>query len=335
MAIPGLLSDRRVWKALETAAPGRVRHADVTRDAHIAAMAGRLLAETAGPLIVAGHSMGGRVAMEMARQAPARIRGLILANTGHDRQKPDELPRRMAKIAAGHRDMQAMVAAWLPPMLAPGRQADAALTEELAEMARSIGAQVHERQIRALLERPDAMDCLPGISCPVLLLAGSEDGWSPVAQHEEIAAALPCAELQVIAGAGHFLPVEKPAETAAAVAAWLARTERPQIAETPLLDRAASLRGYRLNKMAMALAEPANRAAFREDESAYLDRFGLSPRERAAVQDRNWEEMVRLGGNLFFILKISAIDPVPITAIGAAQAGMAHDDFLKQRLGKT
>ncbi|MBE3639253.1 extradiol ring-cleavage dioxygenase [Mangrovicoccus sp. HB182678] len=87
--------------------------------------------------------------------------------------------------------------------------------------------------------------------------------------------------------------------------------------------------------MAMALAEPANRAAFREDESAYLDRFGLSPRERAAVQDRNWEEMVRLGGNLFFILKISAIDPVPITAIGAAQAGMAHDDFLKQRLGKT
>jgi protocatechuate 4,5-dioxygenase alpha chain len=44
--------------------------------------------------------------------------------------------------------------------------------------------------------------------------------------------------------------------------------------------------------------------------------------------------MVRLGGNLFFILKISAVDPTPITQIGAAQAGMTHEDFLYERLGK-
>jgi len=43
---------------------------------------------------------------------------------------------------------------------------------------------------------------------------------------------------------------------------------------------------------------------------------------------------VRLGGNLFFILKISAVDPVRITEIGAQQAGMEHDDFLRNRLGK-
>jgi protocatechuate 4,5-dioxygenase alpha chain len=49
---------------------------------------------------------------------------------------------------------------------------------------------------------------------------------------------------------------------------------------------------------------------------------------------RNWREMVRLGGNLFFILKISAIDPVQLTEIGAHQAGMDHDAFLRERLGK-
>ena len=49
---------------------------------------------------------------------------------------------------------------------------------------------------------------------------------------------------------------------------------------------------------------------------------------------RNWQEMVRLGGNLFFILKISAVDPVRITEIGAHQAGMDHADFLRDRLGK-
>ena len=44
--------------------------------------------------------------------------------------------------------------------------------------------------------------------------------------------------------------------------------------------------------------------------------------------------MVRLGGNLFYILKISAVDPTPIRAIGAAQAGLSLEDFLDQRLGK-
>lgn len=107
-----------------------------------------------------------------------------------------------------------------------------------------------------------------------------------------------------------------------------------QIPETPLFDRARSIQGYRLNKMAMALGEPANREAFKADEEAYLDRFKLNAEEKAAVMSRNWHEMVRLGGNLFFILKISAIDPTPITRIGAAQAGMEHDQFLAERLGK-
>ncbi len=111
-------------------------------------------------------------------------------------------------------------------------------------------------------------------------------------------------------------------------------TDSSRIPDTPLFDRAGSIRGYKLNKMAMALGDPANRDAFRENEEAFLDRFGLSAEEKAAVMSRDWHEMVRLGGNLFFILKISAVDPVPITQIGAAQAGMDHAEFLAQRLGK-
>jgi protocatechuate 4,5-dioxygenase, alpha chain len=110
--------------------------------------------------------------------------------------------------------------------------------------------------------------------------------------------------------------------------------EDDRIPDTPLLDRKRTLRGYRLNKMAMGLSAPANRDAFRTDEGAYLDRFGLTSEEKAAVMSRNWREMVRLGGNLFFILKISAVDPVRITEIGAHQAGMDHDAFLRERLGK-
>lgn len=106
------------------------------------------------------------------------------------------------------------------------------------------------------------------------------------------------------------------------------------IPETPLFDRARSLRGYRMNKMAASLGEPANRAAFKADEEAFLDRFCLSAEEKAAVKARDWREMVRLGGNVFFILKISAIDPVALTQIGAAQVGLPHEVFLEERLGK-
>ncbi|PJE27454.1 protocatechuate 4,5-dioxygenase alpha subunit [Pseudooceanicola antarcticus] len=106
------------------------------------------------------------------------------------------------------------------------------------------------------------------------------------------------------------------------------------IPETPLYDRQGSIRGYKLNKMAMSLGRPENREAFKADEEAFLDSYGLSAEEKAAVMSRNWHDMVALGGNLFFILKIAAIDPAVMTEIGAAQAQMDHADFLKQRLGK-
>jgi protocatechuate 4,5-dioxygenase alpha chain len=106
------------------------------------------------------------------------------------------------------------------------------------------------------------------------------------------------------------------------------------IPENPLFDRQRSLKGYRMNKMAMGLCHPKNRDAFRKDERAYLDSFDLNSEEQNAVMSRNWREMVRLGGNLFYILKISAIDPVSMTEIGAHQAGMTHVDFLRDRLGK-
>ena len=107
-----------------------------------------------------------------------------------------------------------------------------------------------------------------------------------------------------------------------------------QIPETPLYERQRNQSGYAMNKMAMALSQPKNRKAFKADESAFIDRYGLSPQQKKAVMDRDWKEMVRLGGNLFYILKITAVDPLPLTKIGAAQAGMNYEEFLHLRLGK-
>jgi protocatechuate 4,5-dioxygenase alpha chain len=106
------------------------------------------------------------------------------------------------------------------------------------------------------------------------------------------------------------------------------------IPETPMFDRARQLRGYRLNKATMALRFPERREAFRNDPEAYLDSYGLTAEEKRAALACDWRELVRLGGNVFYVLKLSAIYPAKMTEIGAHQAGIEHETFLRDRLGK-
>lgn len=219
--IPGLLSDGMVWQALADRLGPAAMVADMTRDVSIADMARGILDSVPGEIVAIGHSMGGRVAMEMARQAPERLRALILISTGHNGGTEAELPKRRARIALGHESMGKLADDWLPPMVAPGRRDDAALMSTLRDMVLRHDGDIHERQIRALIGRPDAAAYLPQITCPILLLVGDEDGWSPVAQHKEIAALAPDATLRVVAGAGHFLPLEKSDDVVAAITAWL------------------------------------------------------------------------------------------------------------------
>ncbi|MFZ2099462.1 MAG: alpha/beta hydrolase [Oricola sp.] len=225
--VPGLLSDHIVWAPLAEAVADRfpVHEADLTQGTSITGMAETLLGETQGPLVVVGHSMGGRIALEMARIAPDRVKGLVLSNTGHHPKREGEEVKRQQMIDLGHESMEKLADAWIPPMLDPARTGDRVLIGDLASMVLRADADIHERQIRALVGRPNASAYLKNISCPVLLVTGRQDSWSPIAQHQEIADAVgDKAELVVIENAGHFAPVERPTETTAAITKWLDRT---------------------------------------------------------------------------------------------------------------
>jgi len=223
--VPGLISDGIVWQPLAEAVSRRmpVHAADLSAGTSITGMAQTLLDTIAGDVIVVGHSMGGRIALEMARLAPQRVKGLVLANTGHGPKKDGEEVKRQAMIDLGHSGMDKLAAQWLPPMLDAARADDSTLVAELTAMVLRADADMHERQIRALMGRPNATAYLGEIACPVLLVAAHQDGWSPVAQHQEIAAAVADAELVIIDNAGHFAPVERPQEVTDAIVAWLDR----------------------------------------------------------------------------------------------------------------
>jgi len=218
--LPGLLSDQRVWQEVADRLDLPLLVADLTKDDTIGGMAMRALADFDGPISVIGHSLGGRVAIEMARLQPGRVTSLVLANTGHAAVKPGEDEKRGRLVDLGQRDMRELAEVWLPPMLAPDRIDDRSLVEDLTRMVITAGPDVHERQIRALLSRPDAGKTLPDITCPVLLMTGAQDGWSPEAQHRDMAAMIPDATVEIIDGAGHFLPMERPDKTADVIHRW-------------------------------------------------------------------------------------------------------------------
>ncbi len=76
---------------------------------------------------------------------------------------------------------------------------------------------------QALIERPDATELLGRIACPVLLMSGTEDRWSPLDRHADMASRVPDAALEAIEGAGHMAPFEAPAACLSAITDWLAR----------------------------------------------------------------------------------------------------------------
>jgi pimeloyl-ACP methyl ester carboxylesterase len=170
-----------------------------------------------------GHSMGGRVALEVWRLAPERVERLALLSTGAHGVKPDEAQKRYALRDLGRGEgAEALVDQWLPPMVAPASRANAELMAGLKAMCVAQGVETYAAQIEALLHRRDAAPLLATIDRPTLVCTGQLDTWAPPAQHAAIADALPRGTLRVIEGAGHMLPVEAPLALNAAIADWLA-----------------------------------------------------------------------------------------------------------------
>jgi pimeloyl-ACP methyl ester carboxylesterase len=222
--LPGLICSDYVWQtqvqALESFGAVAVRGYGMADS--ITAMAQRVLDEAPPRIAVAGHSMGGRVALEMFRLAPGRIERIALLDTGVHPAQPGERGKRMALLeTARQRGMEALVNEWLPPMVHPDRRRDERLMAPLRSMAMSAGLEQYERQVRALLSRPDATPLLSEIDVPTLVGVGRHDQWSPVAQHQAMAARIAGATLVVFEDSGHMAPVEAPAQVSGALRKWL------------------------------------------------------------------------------------------------------------------
>lgn len=226
--LPGLLCDEAVWHAQREA----LSFADCFVPSYgelasIEEMARSVLAATPAPCFsLAGHSMGGRVALEIVRQAPERVVRLALLDTGIDpiasgEPGQQERDKRMALLhTAQEMGMRPMGQAWARGMV-HSAALDTPLFPAILDMIKRQTPAIFQAQINALLARPDARGVLRSVRCPTLLACGRQDAWSPLARHEEMQSLCPGARLVVIEDSGHMTPMEQPAAVSRALLEWM------------------------------------------------------------------------------------------------------------------
>ena len=229
LLLPGLMCDASVWMPQVAALSPQVdcQVPDYGLRDSLPAMAQQVLDEAPTPrFALAGHSMGGRVALEMLRLAPQRITHLALLDTGtHPRAPGDagdkERVVRMALLAlAQAQGMRTMGQQWLRGMVHPA-VLDTPLYEAMLAMVGRSSPVQFAAQIQALLSRPDAAGLLPSVTCPTLVLTGRDDTWSPPEQHRQMAQAIPGSQLCIVENCGHMSTLEQPQAVIAALTTWL------------------------------------------------------------------------------------------------------------------
>lgn len=228
LMLPGLLCDRAAWQGVaDLLGEAACRVVELPDRDDLGAIAEALLRTAPERFALAGHSMGGRVALEMVRRAPARVVRLALLDTGFRPLPPGargetEREHRYGLLAlARERGMRAVALAWSAPMVHPARRDDERLTEAIVAMIERSTPERFGRQIEALLARPDAESVLAAMRCPTLVLCGREDTWAPVAQHRELAERVAGSTLTVVEQCGHMAPMERAPAVAAALRQWL------------------------------------------------------------------------------------------------------------------
>jgi protocatechuate 4,5-dioxygenase, alpha chain len=90
--------------------------------------------------------------------------------------------------------------------------------------------------------------------------------------------------------------------------------------------------GYHLNQFCMSLMKAENRARFKADERAYLDEWPMTEAQKQAVLDRDYNAMLELGGNIYFLAKIFATDGLSYVQAVSTMTGMSVEDYQQMML---
>jgi len=101
---------------------------------------------------------------------------------------------------------------------------------------------------------------------------------------------------------------------------------------TVVFDAEMARKGFHLNQFCVSLMKAPNRERFRADERSYLDEWEMSEEQKQAVLDRDYNRMLSLGGNIYFLAKIFATDGKSFQYAAALMTGMSQEDYAQMML---
>src|SRR5580700_9870111 len=101
---------------------------------------------------------------------------------------------------------------------------------------------------------------------------------------------------------------------------------------TYVYDAERGRTGYVLNMFCMSLNKAENRKSFKDNQAAYLDGFALSPEQRRTVLERDWLGMLKVGGNIYYTIKIAFCDGLTFQDVASMMSGVSKEEYAKMML---
>jgi 3-oxoadipate enol-lactonase len=191
---------------------GRYTDGSYTMDQMASDVRGLMSALDIDRAVLAGLSMGGYVTLAFYRNYPDAVRALVLADTRATADTAEARERRLKSAERAEREGAQAIADDMTPLLL-GRST----VERRPDVVQRVRAMIEANSPRAIAsaqrgmaERRDSIYILAAIDFPTLIIVGSEDTLTPVAEAEAMRNAIPGSHMQVIEGAGHLSNVEQP-----------------------------------------------------------------------------------------------------------------------------
>lgn len=180
-----------------------------TTEKSLTEMANKVITATKNePCAIIGFSMGGIVALEIARTHPQLIAKLALVNSNCHADLPERKIARKAQItqAKSGQLIELLSETFLPNYLF---KADNAHEKLIIEMAKSLGADCFVAQVMAIEDRPDSLSVLQQLKSDILIIGGKQDKICPAEHQQMMHENLPGSHIQLLEQCGHFAPLEQ------------------------------------------------------------------------------------------------------------------------------
>ncbi|WP_298772280.1 alpha/beta hydrolase [uncultured Shewanella sp.] len=224
--IPGLGGDPSMWKAVasDMLPQMQLHYGSVLKGESVAELARRVLMDAPDKFVAIGFSLGGWVAMELARIAPKRVLGLGLISTTDGTMSAQTIAAMKAsQQQILEQDLAIVIQQSLAHYFTPDDLKHDAMIASYQAMMLRVGAEICMQQYQLIIDFKGPMPFLSSLHCPTIVLRGEQDERIPFSMTQDLCQVIASAQYRGIKSASHYVPLSQPQRVAKCLNQWLSK----------------------------------------------------------------------------------------------------------------